>query len=141
MDCFDFGYKFQLFTALKKKLSTSPTVTVAVEVLFLTPFAAILLAYFHISKGGCFGNNFYTSLLLAFSGPLTGSPLVLFSYAVRKVTLSTLGILQYINPSLQLVCATIFLAEPLSQWHVITFPMIWLALIIYSLASIYDNRI
>jgi chloramphenicol-sensitive protein RarD len=50
------------------------------------------------------------------------------------------GILQYINPSLQFICATLILVEPLTMWHAIAFPMIWIALVLYSVVSLYSRR-
>ena len=66
---------------------------------------------------------------------MTATPLILFSYATRRVELATVGILQYINPSLQFLCATVLFLEPLSIWHAFAFPLIWIALALYSWAS------
>ena len=115
-------------------------VSVTLEVLFLTPIALVIIVYFHCTLGGHFGQSLSTSLLLSFSGPLTATPLILFSYATYRTTLSTVGFLQYINPSLQFLCATLVFAEQLTTWHAIAFPMIWVALIFYSGASFYRNR-
>ena len=112
----------------------------AAEVLFLSPIALCILAYYHGWIGGHFGGDGWTSFLLTLSGPLTATPLILFSYAARRIKLSTVGILQYINPSLQFICATLILLEPLTMWHAITFPMIWIALVIYSVVSLYSRR-
>ena len=132
---------FSLCAVLKKRLKARPMVSVTLEVLFLTPIALVIIAYFHYTVGGHFGQSLGTSLLLSFSGPLTAIPLILFSYAAHRATLSTVGVLQYINPSLQFLCAALVFAEPLTTWHAIAFPMIWVALIFYSGASYYRNRL
>ena len=89
---------------------------------------------------GSFGKDWETTFLLALSGPLTAAPLILFSYGTRKVNLSTAGILQYLNPSLQFLCAAYIFMEPISRWHMLAFPLIWVALIIYGWVGIRKSR-
>ena len=131
---------FALYGVIKKDLTIRSTVAVTVEVLFLAPIAFCILGYYHGRIGGHFGGDALTTFLLILSGPLTATPLILFSYATRRVKLATVGILQYINPSLQLLCAVSILSEPLTFWHAIVFPMIWVALILYTLISLYAKR-
>ena len=131
---------FSLYAVLKKRVKARPAISVTLEVLFLMPFALVLITFFHYQFGGHFGQSITTSLLLSFSGPLTATPLILFSYGAHRATLSTVGVLQYINPSLQFLCATLVFAEPLNKWHAVAFPMIWVALIFYSSSSFYISR-
>ena len=74
--------------------------------------------------------------MLVFAGPLTGFPLVLFAYASRRITLATVGLVHYINPSLQFLVATLIFVEPFTRWHSIAFPLIWAALAIYSFEAL-----
>ena len=134
------AFSFSYYAVLKKKLKISPLVSVTAEVLILIPVAFILIFYFHQGQGGSFGNDLYTSVLLTLSGPLTAAPLILFTYGALRVALSTAGILQYLNPSLQFFCAAALFLEPLTIWHVISFPMIWIALAIYSWAGIRNSK-
>jgi chloramphenicol-sensitive protein RarD len=79
--------------------------------------------------------------LLALSGPLmTGGPLMLFSYAARRIRLATLGLVQYLNPTLQFAVATAVFGEAFTGWHAVAFPMIWVALALYSAASWRQER-
>ena len=127
---------FGIYGVIKKSLSIPAIVTVTLEVLLLSPIALMILYLHHASdSGGQFGQYLSVSLLLILSGPMTATPLILFSYATRRVALATVGILQYINPSLQFLCATVLFLEPLSLWHAIAFPLIWAALALYSWAS------
>ena len=127
---------FGIYGVIKKSLSIPAIVTVTLEVLLLSPIALMILYLHHASdSGGQFGQSVSVSLLLILSGPMTATPLILFSYATRRVALATVGILQYINPSLQFLCATVLFLEPLSLWHAIAFPLIWAALALYSWAS------
>ena len=131
---------FALYGVIKKHLAIRPVVAVTVEVLFLSPIAISILAYYHSGLGGHFGVDAWTTFLLMLSGPLTATPLILFSYSARRVKLATVGILQYINPSLQFICATTILSEPLSFWYAIAFPIIWIALILYTVVSFQSKR-
>ena len=127
---------FGIYGVIKKSLSIPAIVTVTLEVLLLSPIALMILYIHHASdSGGQFGQSLSVSLLLVLSGLMTATPLILFSYATRRVELATVGILQYINPSLQFLCATVLFLEPLSIWHAFAFPLIWIALALYSWAS------
>ena len=134
------AFSFSYYAVLKKKLQISPMVSVTGEVLILIPAAIAIIIYFHQGQGGSFGKSFYTSFLLALSGPLTAAPLILFTYGTVRVSLSTAGILQYLNPTLQFFCAAFLFLEPLSKWHILAFLLIWFALFIYSWAGIKMNR-
>ena len=135
------SFSFSIYAVLKKKLEISPIVSVTGEVLVLVPIGLLLLSYFHMDGQGSFGGDWEITCLLALSGPLTAAPLILFSYGTRKVNLSTAGILQYLNPSLQFFCAAYIFMEPLSRWHMLAFPLIWVALIIYSWVGIRKSRV
>lgn len=131
---------FALYGAIKKGLALGPVVSVTVEILLVLPLWLMVMGWFHIQGQGSFGTDLGTSLLLTLSGPLTAVPLILFSYAARRVALSTLGVLQYINPTLQFLCAVVAFGEPFSQWHAIAFPLIWLALAIFSISALRQER-
>ena len=134
------SFSFSIYAVLKKKLTISPIVSVTGEVLVLIPVGLLLLFYFHMDGEGSFGSDWKITSLLALSGPLTAVPLILFSYGTWKVNLSTAGILQYLNPSLQFFCAAYIFMEPLSRWHMVAFSLIWVALIIYSWVGIKKTR-
>ncbi|RXV62222.1 EamA family transporter RarD [Roseovarius sp. A46] len=131
---------FGLYGLVKKGLSVGPVVSVTAEVLLLSPIALTVLWYFHSSGNGAFTANWRDSLLLAFSGILTGTPLIMFSYATKRVTLATVGLVQYLNPTLQFLVATLIFLEPFSFWHAVAFAMIWTALAIYTTASLRQDR-
>jgi chloramphenicol-sensitive protein RarD len=138
---------FGFYGMIKKRISAGPVVSVSAEVLVLAPIAILCLGVFHSGTGdfagqeaGWFGRDALTSGLLAFSGPLTAVPLMLFSYASRRVTMATLGLVQYVNPTLQFLCATLFFAEPFTLWHQIAFALIWIALALFSWHSFQADR-
>ncbi len=131
---------FALYGVVKKWLNVGPVVSVTAEVLLLAPIAAAILWRVHAGGGGHFGASLPDSLLLAVSGPLTATPLILFSYATKRLKLATVGLLQYINPSLQFLVATLVFREAFSPWHAAAFGLIWTALAIYSTASWRQER-
>jgi chloramphenicol-sensitive protein RarD len=127
---------FGAYGLIKKRLAMGPVLSVTAEMVMLAPLA---LAWI-LLHGSVWPQGWGTHLLLALSGPLTGGPLVLFSYAARRVKLSTLGLGQYWNPTLQFLCAVFWFAEPFTVWHGIAFPLIWLGLLIYSASTIVQER-
>ncbi len=126
---------FGAYSALKKRLEMGPVVSVTGEVILLLPIALGLMLYFGATGTSGVQGDIWTIGLLMVSGPLTAIPLILFSYATRRVDLATVGILQYLNPTLQFLCALLILQEPFGYWYAIAFPMIWIALILYSAAT------
>lgn len=126
---------FSLYGAIKKTLPLGPVVSVTAEILILLPVWLMVLVWFHGAGQGAFATDVRTSFLLVLSGPLTAIPLILFSFAARRVPLSTVGLLQYINPTLQFMCAVVIFGEPFTHWHGLTFGMIWLALVVFSVAA------
>ncbi|WP_432449762.1 EamA family transporter RarD [Aliiroseovarius marinus] len=142
------GGTFAAYSVIKKLLAVGPVVSVTAEVLFLAPLALIWLAGTHFAgwqgivgrTGAVFGTGLGDSLLLIASGLLTAGPLMLLSFASRRLTLSTVGVVQYLNPSLQFMCAVVLLGETITLWHMIAFPMIWVALTIYSAGAYRQDK-
>jgi chloramphenicol-sensitive protein RarD len=132
---------FGIYGMLKKQISLGPVLSVTSEVILLLPVALILLLYWHLDGSGSFGTNITTTSLLIFSGPMTAVPLMLFSYAARRVQMTSLGIIQYLNPSLQFFVAIFIFLEPFGLWHAVAFGLIWLALFMYSFASISTKNL
>lgn len=127
---------FAFYGALKKTLPLGPMVSVMAEVCILAPIGAVYMWGF----GNGLNWDWPTLILLFLAGPVTGTPLILFSYGARRVRMSTLGLVQYLNPTLQFVVATQVFREPFTIWHAIAFPMIWTALAIYSFAALRQDK-
>lgn len=135
------SFSFSIYAVLKKKLDMSPIVSVTGEVFILVPLGLLLLFYFHLEGYGNFGDNNEITVLLILSGPITAAPLILFSYGAYRVSLSTVGILQYLNPSLQFFCAVFIFLEPLSVWHRVSFSLIWIAVLLYCWVGVKLSRV
>ena len=132
---------FGLYGMVKKGLSIGPVVSVTAEALVLFLPAAVYLAWLIVQGTGSFGKELGTSLLLGFSGIVTALPLILFSRAAQRIAYSTVGLIQYVNPTLQFVCAVFVLSEPFGKVHVIAFSMIWAALAIYTALGLANDRV
>lgn len=79
-------------------------------------------------------------LLLILSGPITGVPMVLFVYAAQRMNLSTIGLLQYIGPTGQLLMGVLLYGEGFTTGHAVAFACIWVALVLYSLDTLSSHR-
>lgn len=131
-----------LYGVVKKSLPLGPAMSVAVEVALLTPLALgwlVLQGLGWLPAGWrhplAFGDSTWITALLVVSGLITAVPLVFFAYAARRVALITVGLMFYLNPTLQFLCAVLVFGEPFTRWHMIAFAMIWTALAIYSGAA------
>ncbi|WP_265500176.1 EamA family transporter RarD [Paracoccus beibuensis] len=117
----------------KKSLPLGPNQGFTLEVLLLTPFAIALLIWqalqgqSHFTSGG-----WGQTLLLLGAGPVTAIPLLFYANGAKLIRLSTIGILQYIAPTMIFLCAVLLFGEPFDGARLIAFPMIWAALVIYS---------
>ncbi|MCK4711567.1 MAG: EamA family transporter RarD [Marinosulfonomonas sp.] len=139
---------FSAYGVIKKKLSIGPVVSVTGEVLLLLPLALIWLWGVHwqgwVGIGGrnlaTFGTGWRDTLLLMLSGPMTATPLILFSYAAKRLDFATQGLVQYLNPSLQFTVAVLAFGEVVSRWHAIAFPVIWAALALYSVNALRQEK-
>jgi chloramphenicol-sensitive protein RarD len=111
------------------------------ETLLLGPVAAGLVVWLEVTGSGHFtANPPWQGLLLATAGVVTVVPLLLFAAAARRVPLSTIGLLQYLTPVLQLLCGVVLLGEhmPASRW--IGFGVVWLALAMLTVDGLRAGR-
>lgn len=131
---------FGLYGLLKKRLEAGPIVSVTAEVLLLTPLALIWLVWTHAGTGTAVAPSLNDLVLLILSGPLTAGPLILFSLAARRVRMATVGLIQYLNPTLQFGCAVLVFGEAFTAWHALAFPLIWVALALYSVSALAAER-
>ncbi len=135
------AFSFGTYGLLRKIAGVESVAGLAVETAILTPPALGFLTYLFVSGNGAFLNvSLSTDLLCAATGVVTALPLILFTHGVRSIRYTTSGILQYIAPTLQLLVGTVIYKEPFTKTHQISFSLIWLALIIYSVNSVIIFR-
>jgi chloramphenicol-sensitive protein RarD len=132
---------FSLYGLLRKVISVEALPGLATETLILMPLAAAYLLWCEASGSGAFVHaGEASSALLVGSGLITAVPLFLFAYGARVLPYSTVGVLQYIAPSLQLMCGVLLYHESFGRERVLGFSVIWLALAIYAADSLWRVR-
>lgn len=123
---------FAFYGLLRKITPVAPMTGLGVETLLLTPPAIAYLIWEAGHGGVSFGQDAGTTALLVISGAVTTVPLVLFAMAAQRLPMATLGILQYLAPMLQFFCGVVLFGETLSQGQMLSFGLIWIALILFA---------
>jgi len=131
---------FGLYGLLRKVAPIDALGGLTVETLLLAPLSAALLLYASRTGTNAFGTSAHLDWLLALAGVVTALPLLLFAAAARRLPLATLGLLQYIAPSLQFAEAVLIFGEPMRPVHVVTFTLIWAGCALYAFDSIRAAR-
>ncbi len=135
------AFTFATYGLLRKtgSLDSSQGLTMETGVLFLPAFAYLLMLQNQGSSAFAQGDP-KTTLLLIGAGLATGIPLLLFGAAARRITLTNLGLLQYIAPTLQFMLGVFVYGEAFSYTRLIGFSIIWFALAVYTMESLVYNR-
>lgn len=132
---------FALYGYLRKTAKASSTTGLFVETLILSPVAAAFLLVTFVLDGGVGVHaDPYTLFLLILTGPATAIPLLLFAYAVQRLRLTTIGMLQYLAPSIAFILAIVVFGEHLNWVRLLSFGLIWLSLIVYTTDSVVRRR-
>lgn len=122
---------FALYGLLKKKIDAGAVETLTIESAYLIPLALGYLIFLQATGALTFGRlGLGHSLLLIASGPITALPLLLFAGAATRVPLSTLGLLQYVAPTLQFLLGVAYFGEQMSPSRWVGFGLVWLALML-----------
>ncbi len=133
------AFSFALYGLTKKIINIEPVTGLILESSIMSIFALIYLFNLHSHHLGAFGNaEISITLLLLGAGIVTSVPLILFSRAVNRLSLSLMGFLQYINPTFSLLLGIFIFHETFSFTHLTAFSIIWTGLLLFSLAS-YKN--
>jgi chloramphenicol-sensitive protein RarD len=129
------------YAYFKKQLPIGPNQGFTLEVLLLTPFAIAYIAYAQTTGTSHFfqGNTTDTVLLLG-CGLVTAIPLMLYANGAKLLRLSTIGIMQYTAPTMIFLIAVFAFGEPFGLARMIAFPMIWAALVLYSVAMFRGRK-
>lgn len=130
-----------IYAYLKKSLPIGPNQGFTLEVLLLLPPALIYVAYLAWTGQGHFmsGPPIDTWLLIG-CGLVTAAPLMIYANGAKRLRLSTIGIMQYIAPTLIFLVAVFVFGEEFGRARMIAFPMIWAALVIYTLSMVHQAR-
>lgn len=126
---------------LKKKSSQGSIAGLTAETLILFPVAAGLLLWWNYRGGGALGHaDVRTQALVLSAGVVTAVPLLLFAYGAQRIRLTTLGLLQYIAPSVQFLIGLFVYHEAFDAARFQAFGLIWVGLIIYTADTFWTHR-
>lgn len=128
---------FALYGYFRKTAKIGSATGLFVETLMLVPVALAYLIYSFVRDGGIgiHADPYYFALLVA-TGPATAIPLLLFVFAAQRLRLTTIGMLQYLSPSIQFLLAIYVLHEEINSTRLVSFGLIWISLAIYSADSL-----
>jgi len=138
---------FALYALLRKKAQVEAMPALTVETAIAMPVALGFLIMTFVNHTSGFQNNtdvmhhYYMFLLLMMAGPITAIPLYLFGKAAETVSMTSLGFVQYLSPTLQLLIGILLFKETFSTAHLVCFSAIWTGLAIYSVYLVRENRI
>ena len=134
-------FSWGFYAYFRKTLPVGANQGFMLEVLILTPFALIYLAWLWGTGAQHFGAGVpFDTWMLVGCGLVTAGPLMLYANGAKLLRLSTIGILQYIAPTMIFLVAVFVFGEPFGRGEAIAFPMIWLALVIYSTSMVRQMR-
>ena len=131
------AFTFSFYGLFRKMIPVKPLVGLLMETALLAPLAAILIAFWEVDGTGHFGTTWMTDFLLFGAGVVTSLPLLWFTNAGKRLRYSTIGFIQYLTPSIQLLIGVYFYHEPFTPTHSITFGLIWAGLVIFSINSLF----
>lgn len=134
---------FGTYGLVKKKVGPSVDAVsgLTLETLWLSPIAVVVLVVVGATEGLTMGaNGWQHAVLLSLTGVVTAIPLLLFAAGARRVSLTTIGLLQFVAPVLQFVIGWLLLGEPMPLERWIGFGLVWVALIILTADSVLHAR-
>ena len=132
---------FAIYGLMKKTIPLDAVRGLAIETLFILPFALIYYIYLFVSDQAImFHNNLQTDILLVFTGAATAIPLVLFAKGAQRMPLYMIGFLQYIAPTCMLFLGVMIYDETFNAIDLLSFSLIWLALILFTVSKVMEAR-
>jgi chloramphenicol-sensitive protein RarD len=132
---------FGLYGLIRKIVAVEAVPGLATETLLLAPFAAAFLLWCEAQGTGALGRaGPGVNALLLGSGLVTALPLALFAFGARRIPLSTLGLLQYVGPTLQFLIGVLVFHEPFPRARAVGFVLIWAALAVYAADGLWRAR-
>jgi len=135
------AFSFGVYGLVRKVAAVGALVGLTIETLLLTVPAGIWVIHLHQIQSGAFlHSGTKTDLLLLGTGILTATPLLLFNLGARRITLASLGFIQYTAPTGMLLLGITMFGESFTPIQAVTFGLIWTALIIYSWDTVRVHR-
>jgi chloramphenicol-sensitive protein RarD len=127
------GFSFGVYGLMRKTATLGALEGLALETLLLAPLVLPLLAWWTLRGSGALAQgDAGLSAWLLLGGPLTALPLLLFAAGARRLPLATIGVVQYVSPTIQLALGVWVFREPFDRARLVGFAFIWAALLLYS---------
>ncbi|PSV09397.1 EamA family transporter RarD [Photobacterium leiognathi] len=131
------GSFFAIYGLTKKYIKYDALTSVTIEAAVLTPFAVIYMFWLYLSGDSVsLTSGATTFLLYVGSAPVTVAPLIFFALALNRTSLTMVGLMQYIEPSLQFLLAVFLFGEVFDQTKAVSFGLIWFGLILCTLEAL-----
>ena len=135
------AFSFGFYGLIRKNLNLPAVSGLALETLIILPFALGYLVWQQAQGALAFSNlSLETDLLLVLGGVITSLPLLFFAGAVTRLSLTTVGIFQYLAPSLTLLLAVFYFEEPFNRVQFATFFCVWVSIMIFTTESLGYHR-
>jgi len=131
------AFTFSFYGLIRKMIPVKPLVGLLMETVLLAPFAAVMIVVWNVDGTGNIGGDWEIVIFLVGAGVVTSLPLLWFTNAGKRLRYTTLGFIQYMTPSIQLLIGVYLYHEPFTPTHSITFGLIWTGLVIFSINSLF----
>lgn len=127
---------FALYGYARKTTQVASTPGLFVETLLLSPLAVLFIFGSFLVQGAAPYADPLTVAMLLLTGPATALPLLMFAFAMQRLRMTTMGMLQYLGPTIQFLLAIFVLGESLNGLRLLSFALIWVSLAVYTAGSI-----
>ena len=134
------AFTFSFYGLIRKMIPVKPLVGLLMETVLLAPFAAVMIVVWNVDGTRNIGGDWRIVFFLVGAGVVTSLPLLWFTNAGKRLRYTTLGFIQYMTPSIQLIIGVYLIHEPFTSTHSITFGLIWTGLVIFSINSLFVQR-
>ncbi|MCB1518652.1 MAG: EamA family transporter RarD [Hyphomicrobiaceae bacterium] len=131
---------FGVYGFIRKTVNVRSSPGLAVETLVLFPFAIGYAVYSASEIGTGFYTDPWSMFWLIATGPATAGALMFFAYGARQLRLTTIGMIQYLAPSMQFLIAVFLFHEEINAVRLISFALIWMSLVVYTHDSLRQRR-
>ncbi|MCL1833382.1 MAG: EamA family transporter RarD [Leptospirales bacterium] len=135
------AFSFGLYGLIKKMGNLDSMGSLSVEMLFLLPVSVLMILFKECHGAGAIHNSsFLINIILIGTGIISAVPLIWFAHGTKMISLSRIGFIQYITPSLTLIIGVVIYKEAFTSGHAISFSLIWAALILYTLSILFPRK-
>jgi chloramphenicol-sensitive protein RarD len=131
---------FSLYAVVRKQAPLGSLVGLAAETSLLAPIALMWMILSNSNLAAAFGGSWSHAALVIGTGLATALPLLFFGHAARTIRLTTLGILQFLGPTIQFFIGWQLYGEPMTGARLLSFALIWLAVGIYAADALITRR-